>query len=162
MRTGINHTARGRGEDNTRRKRKRTHLGLYDLQIPHLNAARREIGYLELDADWSLALSSLRASHAAAEPTRHTTAMLVIALDRRQIQFGPHEELLAAAELLDLPHNGGFLRRVVHGSDVGAEAGRVGVFGDGDEDFDVVSRGAAFELGSCLDGESSGFLSLGH
>lgn len=153
MRTGINHTARAvGGEENTRRKRKRrTHLGLYDLQIPHLNAARREIGYLELDADWSLPLSPLRASHAAAEPTRHATAMLVIALDRRQIQFGPHQELLAAAELLDLPHDGGFLRRVVHGSDICAEAGRVGVFRDGDEDFDVVSRGAAFELGSCLD-----------
>ena len=34
----------------------------------------------------------------------------------------------------------------MHGSDVGAEAGGVCVRRDGDEDFDVVGCGAAFEL----------------
>lgn len=34
----------------------------------------------------------------------------------------------------------------MHGTDVCAEAGGVGVFGDGDEDLHVVGCGAAFEL----------------
>ena len=34
----------------------------------------------------------------------------------------------------------------MYAADVGAETGRVGVFGDGDEDFDVVGCGAPFEL----------------
>ena len=38
----------------------------------------------------------------------------------------------------------------MHAADVGAEAGGVGVFGDGDKDFDVVGGGAAFELRSRL------------
>lgn len=36
-------------------------------------------------------------------------------------------------------------------ANVCAEAGGVGVFGDRDEDFDIVGRGAAFELCSCLE-----------
>ena len=86
--------------------------------------------------------------------------MLVVAFDRGEAQLGAHEELLAAAELLDLPDDGAFLGRVVHAADVGAEARRVGVFGDGDEDLDVVGRGAAFELGAglfCCWSVSAGF-----
>lgn len=37
------------------------------------------------------------------------------------------------------------------GADVCAEFGRVGVFGDGDGDLDVVGCAAAFELGFCLE-----------
>lgn len=72
--------------------------------------------------------------------------MLVVALDGRQAELGAHEELLAAAELLDLPDDGALLGRIVHRADVGAEAGGVGVLGDGHEDLDVVGCGAAFEL----------------
>lgn len=77
--------------------------------------------------------------------------MLVIAFDRGQAQFGAHEEFLAAAKLLDLPHNGRLLGRIVHGPDVRPEAWGIGVFGNGDQDLDVVGRGAALELRSCLE-----------
>lgn len=42
------------------------------------------------------------------------------------------------------------------GSDVGPEAWRIGVFGHGDADFDVVGCAAAFELGFGLGGVSVG------
>lgn len=42
----------------------------------------------------------------------------------------------------------------MHSSNVGAESGRVCVFGDWHEDLDVVGRAAAFELGFCLSGIS--------
>lgn len=107
----------------------------------------REIGNLKLDADRALPLPPLsRTAHASPEPARHAAPVLVIALDRGQAQLGAHEELLPAAELLDLPDDGALLGRVVHAADVGAEARGVGVFGYGDEDLDVVGRGAAFEL----------------
>jgi hypothetical protein len=48
--------------------------------------------------------------------------------------------------LLDLPNDCGFFGGVVHGADVGAEPGRVCVFGNGDNDFDVIGGAAAFEL----------------
>ena len=79
--------------------------------------------------------------------------MLVIAFDRGQPQLGAHQEFLATAKLLDLPDDGRLFRRIVHGADVGAEAGRVGVLGDGDQDLDVVGGGTAFELGAGLDDE---------
>jgi hypothetical protein len=45
----------------------------------------------------------------------------------------------------------------VHCSDIGAETGGICVFGDGDEDFDVVGCAATFELrlgllNRCLEG----------
>ncbi len=130
-----------------------THLRLDYFQIPHLDPACREIGYLELDADRPLpSLRSAQPPHAAPEPAGHAAAVLVIALHGGQAQLGAHEEFLAPAELLDLPDYGGLLGGVVHGADVGAEARGVGVFGDGDEDLDVVGCGAAFELCAGLDG----------
>lgn len=130
-----------------------TYLGFYDFQIPHLDAAGGEVRNLELDAYGPLALARERgrASHAATEAARHAAAVLVIAFDRGQAEFGAHEEFLPAAKLLDLPHNGRLLGRIVHGPDVCPEAWRIGVFGDGDEDLDVVGRGAALELRSCLE-----------
>ena len=83
--------------------------------------------------------------------------MLVVAFHRRETQLRAHEELLAAAELFDLPDDGAFLGRVVHAADVGAEARRVGVFGHGHEDLDVVGCGAAFELGARLFGVGLAF-----
>lgn len=124
-----------------------TYLRLGNLQVPHLDATGREVGDLELDVDGSLGLAHrASAAHAAAEPTSHTTAVLVVALHGRQTQLRPHEELLATAELLDLPDDGRLLRRVVHSANVGTESGRVRVFGDGNQNLDVVGGTAAFEL----------------
>lgn len=128
-----------------------TYLRLGNLQVPHLNTARREIGDLKLDVDGSLRLADgPGTAHTTSKSTRHAAAGLVVALDGGETQLRAHQELLAAAELLDLPDDGGLLGGVVHCSDVGAEAGRVGVFGDGDEDLDVVGGAAAFELCFCL------------
>ncbi len=77
--------------------------------------------------------------------------MLVIAPDAGQTQLGAHEELLAAAELLDLPDDGALLGRVVNRADVGAEARRVGVVGDGNDNLDVVGGATALELGAGLE-----------
>lgn len=124
-----------------------TYLWLNDLQIPHLNATRGEIGNLKLDVDRPLAFTRARhATHASSEPTRHAAAVLVITLDAGQAKFRAHQELFGAAELLDLPDDGGLLRRIVHRANVGAEPRRVGVFGDGDKDLDVVRGAPAFEL----------------
>lgn len=59
----------------------------------------------------------------------------------------PHEELLAAGELLDPPHERRLFRYVVDRADARAEFGRVGVVRDRDEDLDVVGGRAALELG---------------
>lgn len=127
------------------------YLWLNDLQIPHLDARRSEVGNLKLDLDGSLSLARTRDSpHAAAEAAHHASSFVVVATDARQPELRAHQELLAAAELLDLPDDGGGFGRVVHGADVCAEAGRVGVVGDGDDDGDVVGGAAAFELGFCL------------
>jgi hypothetical protein len=127
-----------------------THLRLYDLEIANLYPARREVRNLELDLDGSLGLAAADAAHAAAEAAHHAAALVVVAPDGRQAELGAHEELLGAAELLDLPDDGRRLRRVVHGADVGPEAGRVGVVRDGDDDGDVVGRRPALELRSRL------------
>lgn len=76
--------------------------------------------------------------------------MLIIPFHRRQAQFRPHEEFLAAAKLLNLPDDGRLLGRVVDGSDVGSETRRVSVFRYGHEDLDVVGRRPPFELRSRL------------
>ena len=81
--------------------------------------------------------------------------MLIVALDGGEAELGAHEEFLAAAELLDFPDDGGLFGGVVHGSDVCAETGGVCVFGDGDDDFDVVGCAAAFELGFGLENNVS-------
>ena len=144
----------GRTPPERKKTQNKAHLRFDDLEVAHLDPARGEIGYLEFDADRALALASSAQAgdpaHAAPEAARHAASVLVVAFDRGEAQLGAHEELLAAAELLDLPDDGAFLWRVVHAADVGAEARRVGVFGDGDEDLDVVGRGAAFELGAGL------------
>jgi hypothetical protein len=132
------------------KKSKKTYLGLNNLQVPNLNAARGEIGNLKLDLDRPLALCSADAAHGAAEAAHHAAAFVVVAAHRRQIQLGAHQEFLAAAELLDFPHYGRRFGCVVHGADVCAEARRVGVVGYGDDDADVVGGAAALELGFCL------------
>lgn len=131
-------------------RRPGAYLGLGNLQVPHLNAAGGEIRNLKLDLDRALGTlaGTADASHAAAETTRHTAAMLVVSPHARQAQLGAHEELLAASKLLDLPDNGALLGGVVDGTDVGAEAGAVGVVGDGHDDLDVVGGAAALELGA--------------
>ena len=73
--------------------------------------------------------------------------MLVVTLDGWKTQFSAHEEFLPAAKLLDLPDDSGLLGSVVYGSDVGSESWRVRVFRYGNDDLNVVSRAAAFELG---------------
>jgi len=88
------------------RPRVRTYLGLDDLQVAHLDATGGEVGDLELDLDRPLALGRGRdAAHAAAEAAHHAAALVVVAAHRRQPQLRTHQELLAAAELLDLPHD---------------------------------------------------------
>lgn len=126
----------------------KAHLRLRNLQIPHLDPTRREIRNLKLHINRPLRLPQrTRSTHTTAKPTGHTTAALVVTLDGWKAQLGAHEELLPATELLDFPDYGGLFGGVVHGSDVCAEAGGVCVFGDGDEDFDVVGGAATFELG---------------
>lgn len=118
-----------------------------------MNTTSGEVGDLKLDVDGPLGFAHLAGSaHAASKAAGHTAAMLVVALDRRQTQLGPHQELFAAAELLDLPHNCGLFGRIVHRADVGAEAGGVCVLRDGDQDLDVVGGAAALELGFGLFG----------
>lgn len=119
----------------------RTHLRLNDLQISHLNTRRGKVRNFKLHADGSLGLSATAdTTHAAAEASHHTTSLLVVAAHTWQAQLCTHEKLLAASELLDLPHDGARLGRVVHGTDVCAELGCVGVFGHGDRDLHVVCR----------------------
>lgn len=113
--------------------RGKTRLRLNNLEVPNLNTRRREIRNLELDADGSLGLSTAsNTTHATSEPTHHSTSLFVVASHAGQTELGTHQELFAATELLDLPHYRACFGRVVHRADVGAEFGRVGVFGDGD------------------------------
>lgn len=59
-----------------------TYLRFGDLQISHLDATGREIGDLELDVDGPFRFAYASGSaHAASEPTGHTAAALVVALD---------------------------------------------------------------------------------
>lgn len=131
----------------------RKYLWFRDLQIPYLDTTRCEIGDLEFDVDGPFRFAGSSASHATSKATGHTAAVFVVALNGGQAELGAHEELLAAAELLDLPDDGGLFGGVVDGSDVGSETGRVGVFRHGDDDFDVVGRAATFELGLGLEVE---------
>lgn len=64
----------------------------------------------------------------------------------RQAKVSSHHQVLATGQLLDPPHERRLFRNIVHGPDCGAELGRVGVFGDGDVDLDVVSGRPALEL----------------
>lgn len=129
-----------------------TYLWLYYLQIPNLNAARGKVRYFELNADWPLPFPSLSsASHASPEPARHSAPMFVISFYRREAQLCAHEELFAPTELLDLPYYSALFWRIVHATDVCAKTGGIGIFGDGDEDFDVIGCGATFELGARLE-----------
>jgi len=61
----------------------RSHLGLYDLEIPNLDAAGGEVGDLEFDADRAFAFAPRGATHASPKPTRHPASVLVIPLDGR-------------------------------------------------------------------------------
>lgn len=58
-----------------------TYFWFYNLQIPHLDAARGEIRYFKLDADRSLPLSPLRTTHTSPETPGHAAPMLVIAFN---------------------------------------------------------------------------------
>lgn len=100
-----------------------TYLRFRDLQVPDLDTASSEVRDFEFDVDRPLCLALPGSTHATSETTGHATTVLVVALYGRQTQLCAHEELLASAELLDLPDDGGLLGRVVHGSDVGAETG---------------------------------------
>lgn len=124
-----------------------TYLRFRDLQVPDLDTASSEVRDFEFDVDRPLCLALPGSTHATSETTGHATTVLVVALYGRQPQLCAHEELLASAELLDLPDDGRLLGRVVHGSDVGAETGGVGVFRDWDEDFHIVGSAAALKLG---------------
>lgn len=125
-----------------------THLWLNDLQVPHLDPTRREIWDLELDVDGTLALANLRcAAHAASKSTCHAPTVLVVALDGGQTELGTHEELLTATELLDFPNDGGFLRRVVNGPNVGPESRGVSVLWDRNKDLNIVGSAPALKLG---------------
>lgn len=100
----------------------RTHLRLNDLQVPDLDATRREIRDFELDIDGSLALGCLaRTTHAAPKPSCHAAAMLVVAFDRWQAKLGSHQVFFAAAKLLDLPNDRRLLGRIMHRSNVRPE-----------------------------------------
>lgn len=59
---------------------------LDDLQVAHLDARGSEVGDLELDADWGLAL-------------------LVLCLHAGQAEVGSHQVFLATREGLDGPHD---------------------------------------------------------
>lgn len=109
------------------------YLWLDDLEISHLNARGREVRNLELDADGTLRFAaSADTAHAATKATHHSATLLIVAANTRKTKLCAHEELLATAELLDFPYDGARFGRVVHRADVGAEFGRVGVFGNGD------------------------------
>lgn len=125
-----------------------THLRFRDLQVSYLDTASGEIRDLELDVDRALRFALGRTAHATSKPTGHTATEFVIALDGGEAELGAHEELLAAAELLDLPDDGRLLGSVVDCADVCTEAGRICVVRDGDDDFNVVGGAAALEL--CL------------
>lgn len=133
--------------DGGAKKTSSTNLRFYDLQVPHLDPTRREIRYFELHTDRPLALTSLSsATHAASKPSSHAASVLIIPFYGRQAKLCAHEEFFTSAELLDLPYYGALLGRVMYAADIGAKAWGVSVFGDGHENFDVVGRGAAFEL----------------
>jgi len=91
------------------------HLGLNNLEIPHLDAGGREVRNLELDADGTLGLAaSANTAHAATEATHHSAALLIVTAHTGQTEFGAHEEFLATTELLDLPYDGARFRSIVH------------------------------------------------
>jgi len=60
-----------------------SHLRLYDLLIPNLDAAGGEVGELEFDADRTFAFPPLGATHSSPKPTCHSAYMLVIPFDGR-------------------------------------------------------------------------------
>lgn len=129
------------------------YLWFSDLKVPHLDATRGEVGNLKLDLNGPLGTlaHAADAAHASAEAARHAAAVLVVAPDAGQAELGAHQKLLLAPKLLDLPDNGALLRGVVDGANVCAEAGRVGIVGDGDDDLDIVCGAAALELGLGLE-----------
>lgn len=60
-----------------------TDLGLYDLEVAHLDAACGKVRNLKLDADGPLPLAcSLRASHASPKTPSHAAPVLIVPLDR--------------------------------------------------------------------------------
>ena len=65
--------------------------------------------------------------------------------------MGAQEVLLAARERLDAPHDAGLLGHVTAVPDRRLELWRVGVVGDGNENFHVVGRRPALELRLGLD-----------
>jgi hypothetical protein len=123
-----------------------TYLRFDDLQVPNLYPTRSEIRNLKLDTDRPLSLSATYTAHASSKTAHHTASLLIVTSDRRQSKFRTHEELFAAAELLNLPNNGGSFGSVVHGADIGAEARSVSVLGDGDTDLDVVGCAPSLKL----------------
>ena len=128
------------------------YLGFCNLQISDLDTTGCEVWDLELDLDRPLtSLSTTNTTHATTETTRHTTTGLIVAPHAGEAKLRAHEELLVAAKLLNLPDDGALLGGVVDGAKVGAEARGVGVVGDGDDDLDIVGRGAALELGLGLE-----------
>lgn len=129
-----------------------TYLWLRDLQVSHLDTARGEIWDLKFDLNGSLgALAGTDATHASTKATSHTASVLIVTTDTGQTKLGAHQELLAATKLLDLPHNGALLRRVVHTSYVCPKARRIGILGDRNNDLDVVCRASPLELSPGLE-----------
>lgn len=128
------------------------YLGFSNLEISHLDTTGGEIWDLKLDLNRSLGTLSRTANttHTSTKTTSHSTTMLIVTSYTRQAQLCTHQELLATSKLLDLPHNGALLGRVVHGADVGSETRAVGVVGDRDDDLDVVGGAASLELSARL------------
>ena len=58
--------------------------------------------------------------------------------DAGETEFCAHEEFFSSAELFDFPDYGGFFGDVVDASYCCSEAGCICVFGDWNDDFDVV------------------------
>lgn len=128
-----------------------TYLGLYDLEVPHLDTACGKVRNFEFDADGSLAFSStLCPTHTSPKTPGHTPSVFIVSFDGRQTEFCSHKELLATTKLLDLPNNGWLLRRIVYRPDIGSETRRISVFGYWHKDLDVICCWASLELCSCL------------
>lgn len=128
-----------------------SYLGLCNLEVSHLDTTCRKVWNLKLDLNRSLRTLAANTAHATTKTTSHATADLVIAAHAGQTKLRTHQKLLVATKLLNLPDNGALLRGIVYGADVGAEARRVGVVGNGDNDLDIVGRASSLELGPSLE-----------
>lgn len=124
------------------------YLGLCNLEISNLDTTGCEIWDLEFDLDRPLTgLATANTTHATTKTTGHTTTSLVIASNTGEAELGAHEELFIATKLFNLPDDGALLGGVVDRADVRSESRRVCVFGNRDNNLDVICGRPALELG---------------